>query len=377
MKLEMGESLVYSWMRRVCKCQIVQLNWKPLPEWKRLNTEELDEFRIKAENYFVNVLKKINEKTKSEDTSTTYAPDDRGTEVAASEERIFKKTVNLSQLIAQTECDVIGINFSDDGYKIYVAEVAYHENGLKYRGGNKKTARKILSKFLRIIIALKACFPLVKVELIFASPCVKNACVKLVNMVIDELQVFLGGSEYENFSVSVVFNDRFFSELMRPVIKECKEDSDLSALCERSLKLAMLGGEEILDELSKNSKAPANNREAKKSSKSKKQKNSIDGHSIEESQKKEFIEWFVRQKGKEETVKKYVSGVNTCGRLAKKLLHKNKFDFFSMVDANEVEQNKNNLLGNPDFANYLSENNNFRKCSLDKYIQFLKSKEAE
>lgn len=33
MKIEMGESCVYSWLKHVKDCRIVQLNWKPSAEW--------------------------------------------------------------------------------------------------------------------------------------------------------------------------------------------------------------------------------------------------------------------------------------------------------------------------------------------------------
>lgn len=35
MKIEIAESLVYSWLRKVRNCRIVQTNWKPAPEWAR------------------------------------------------------------------------------------------------------------------------------------------------------------------------------------------------------------------------------------------------------------------------------------------------------------------------------------------------------
>ena len=34
MKIEIGESLIYSWLRHVKLCQIVQNNWKVSPKWK-------------------------------------------------------------------------------------------------------------------------------------------------------------------------------------------------------------------------------------------------------------------------------------------------------------------------------------------------------
>ncbi len=44
MKTEMGESLIYSWMRHIKKCQITQTNWKSSPEWKLENEKRLTAF---------------------------------------------------------------------------------------------------------------------------------------------------------------------------------------------------------------------------------------------------------------------------------------------------------------------------------------------
>ena len=41
MKIEMGESLFYSWLRHVKECQAVQTNWKPSPAWQLQNEDEL------------------------------------------------------------------------------------------------------------------------------------------------------------------------------------------------------------------------------------------------------------------------------------------------------------------------------------------------
>ena len=46
MKIEMGESLFYSWLRHVKECQIVQTNWKTSPQWTIIHEEKLEEVRI-------------------------------------------------------------------------------------------------------------------------------------------------------------------------------------------------------------------------------------------------------------------------------------------------------------------------------------------
>ena len=46
MKIEMGESLFYSWLRHVKECQIVQTNWKVSSNWELLHDEEIHKLLI-------------------------------------------------------------------------------------------------------------------------------------------------------------------------------------------------------------------------------------------------------------------------------------------------------------------------------------------
>jgi len=41
MKIEIGESLFYSWLRHVKECQVVQLNWKSSLSWPLQNEDKL------------------------------------------------------------------------------------------------------------------------------------------------------------------------------------------------------------------------------------------------------------------------------------------------------------------------------------------------
>jgi hypothetical protein len=41
MKIEIGESLMYSWLKHIQKCQIVQTNWKVSPSWDLYEIEKL------------------------------------------------------------------------------------------------------------------------------------------------------------------------------------------------------------------------------------------------------------------------------------------------------------------------------------------------
>jgi len=53
MKIEMGESLFYSWLRHVKECQIVQTNWTTSQKWILLHEEELQKIMTETEAFFL------------------------------------------------------------------------------------------------------------------------------------------------------------------------------------------------------------------------------------------------------------------------------------------------------------------------------------
>ena len=120
MKIEMGESLFYSGLRHVKKCQIVQTNWTTSSRWPLQHKAKLEELMSKTDKFF----------------SEKYGYG------------IYKKTSSLSQLLQQAECDVIGIKVYDGAIKIYAIDAAFHEAGLKY-GNRDATISKIVAKCLR------------------------------------------------------------------------------------------------------------------------------------------------------------------------------------------------------------------------------------
>lgn len=43
MKIEIGESLIVSWLKHIEKCQVVQMNWKPSTNfWQLENYNEIE-----------------------------------------------------------------------------------------------------------------------------------------------------------------------------------------------------------------------------------------------------------------------------------------------------------------------------------------------
>lgn len=115
MKIEMGESLFYSWLRHVKECQIVQTNWKVSSQWSLSDADELERMMKIVDNHYTQKY--------------GYA--------------IFKKNSSLSQLLQQGECDVLGVSIQPEETTYYAIDVAFHEAGLNY-GSRDTTVMKVL-----------------------------------------------------------------------------------------------------------------------------------------------------------------------------------------------------------------------------------------
>ena len=132
MKIEIGESLIYSWLRHIKKCQISQLNWKTSQEWDTTITDKLLEL---AEN----ISSKFN-----------YP---------------FGKTKDLTSIVKQSEIDAVGFNLNTN--TIYGVDVAFHSNGLGYADNVKRVTKKILRTVLIFELYFENSY---EKKVIFATP---------------------------------------------------------------------------------------------------------------------------------------------------------------------------------------------------------------
>ena len=372
MKIEIAESLVYSWLRKVRNCRIVQTNWTPAAEWARDNEAELEKLMQESTRYFADVLKKGDNTTIKDTDGIEYEAEDKLTDTS-DDARIFKKTASLEQLIAQTECDVLGLSVEKGEYKAIAVEVAFHENGLNYSGGRIVTAKKIAAKFLRIIFALRAYFGVEEAELIFASPHVKNATLLEVTAMMDELNAFLAKANLGGFSVSVLFNEDFCTEMLIPLVDSVKNHGagDGSELFTRALKLVELADKlpTVLTPSVKESAIPA-------------ALPSVPGKvcakvgnivvSAAKSRRSAFRDWLIARGIKPNTASAYVSGVNTSALFAREELQWVDADFFGMTDAAAIAQKATELIALPAYRQFSRKSNDSRKCGLERYVEFVK-----
>lgn len=124
MKIDMMESLGYSFLRHVQGCWIVQTNWK----WPRAAFNS-------AEEETTNCLQRQFEKMKK----------DFGADV-------FKGTRDVEQLLTQAELDALGMTRNGE---VHALEAAFHEDGLFYGRDASDTVPTVQKKMLRAYLVLK------------------------------------------------------------------------------------------------------------------------------------------------------------------------------------------------------------------------------
>ncbi len=203
MKIEIGESLGYSFLRHVKGCWLVQTNWKPSDQWLRERTSaELEEM--------------------FQEMKRVFDPDGN----------VFKGTRTVSQLLKQAEIDVVGVDLQGT---VHALEVAFHEGGLNYGGG---VDNRLSKKLLRAFMVLHAYHPRrTKFHLYFVSPKVNPSIQLQLEKTFDALT-----KEYPHVEWKLATNETFTADILQPTLEKTLSISDTTELFVRSHKLMELAG---------------------------------------------------------------------------------------------------------------------------------------
>lgn len=203
----MGESLFYSWLRHVKKCQIVQTNWKVSPKWTLQHEPALSELMAAADDHF----------------SSKYGY------------KVFKKITSLSQIIQQGECDAVGLSLQDGTVRTYAVDVAFHEDGLNY-GSKQETACKIITKCLRTAMSLYGYLDAKDAEIVFASPKIYPAILNVLEPCIQDVNEILQRQGFDA-TARIIANEGFDTEVLDPILNISGGVADTSELFLRSYQM--------------------------------------------------------------------------------------------------------------------------------------------
>lgn len=207
MKIEMGESLFYSWLRHVKECQIVQTNWTTSAKWPLQHADKLEEMMQLSDRLF----------------STKYSYS------------LYKNNASLSQLLQQAECDVIGLAIRGGTNKVYAVDVAFHENGLNY-GGRESTVQKIIVKLMRTAMCIYGYLDTREAEIIFASPKIHQNVLGDVQPCLMDMQKLLADLCF-HFKFTIIANEDFQEQVLKPVMLVSRDVADTNELFLRSYQM--------------------------------------------------------------------------------------------------------------------------------------------
>jgi hypothetical protein len=205
MKIEIAESLIYSYLKHNEGCRFVQTNWMTSGKWI---VTEYEKERAKL------LFNKIS-------NSEFFVG-------------IFKNS-SFEQLIKQAEIDVLGINTTEN--TIYGIDVAFHSAGLNY-GSKEKTALTIIKKIFRTVFIMQTFFnENEKFNSYFITPKVNPATKVLIdNLMIKAKEII--NDEY--ISIEFISNERFYSEIVDPLLENTDDEHDTAELFSRAVKLLKL-----------------------------------------------------------------------------------------------------------------------------------------
>lgn len=216
MKIEIGESLVLSWLKHVKKCQIVQLNWKPSSEWE--TSGQLENGTL---------MKNIEEHFSSQHNLS----------------EIFKKS-SCEQLLQQGEIDALGLSFINGIFQnITAVDIAFHENGLNY-GSSDETVTRIIKKMTRTAMVTHNSFGVKKGDIVFASPKIHHATLSRLEAVFIDLNKILRMDGID-FDFHLICNEQFDDLILSPVLSLSEDVADTSELFLRSYQLLQLFNDRI------------------------------------------------------------------------------------------------------------------------------------
>ena len=203
MKIEIGESLGYSYLRHVKQCWLVQTNWKASEHWPRYKSD------AELETIFRLMKQKFDEDGK-----------------------VFKETKNAEQFLKQGEIDLVGIDLQGD---VHALEIAFHESGLNYGGGSDN---RVLKKLLRTHMILQVYQRSeTKFHISFASPKVNPITQKPLEDIFITLR-----NEYPRIDWNLITNGDFTDEILQKTLEATETISDSSELFVRAARLLNLTG---------------------------------------------------------------------------------------------------------------------------------------
>lgn len=198
MSVDIGESLIQTWLRHVKRCDIVQTNWKAALHLG-MNKDKAEALLLKIKNEF----------------------------------SFFGKKQNAAQIVKQLEIDALGCIVDKKRY--LACDIAFHIDGLHYSKGEDT----VPSKMLRTILCLHSFIEAKEAIVMFATPkFVNDTDKKNLEAFVDSLNDCLKNKwGLNNYSVKLYADHDFETNILNPVLHLVKEINDTSEVFVRACQL--------------------------------------------------------------------------------------------------------------------------------------------
>jgi len=205
LKIEIGENLIYSYLRHVEGCRIAQTNWRTSGKWAITDYDkEQAKFlfnKIKQSPSFINVF----------------------------------KSNSFEQLIKQAEIDVLGLNVTESS--IFGIDVAFHFAGLNY-GDPEETALIVMKKIFRTIFVMQSYFKeFNKFNSYFVTPKTNRATKTPIDNLLKEAKEIIND---DSISIEFITNEDFYTYIIESLKKFNADENDTAELFSRAIKLLQL-----------------------------------------------------------------------------------------------------------------------------------------
>jgi len=205
MKIDIAESLIYSYLKHQEGCRLVQTNWRTSGKWI------LTEYQLEKAQLLYDKISH----------SELFGD-------------LFKNS-SFNQLIKQAEIDVLGLNTVEN--IVYGIDIAFHSSGINY-GSRKETGLRIIKKIFRTIFIMQSYFSdFEKFNSLFITPKVNPSDKDYIENLMEEARRLL---EDENIEIEFISNEDFYIEIVDPLLKSIRDENDSSELFSRAIKLLSL-----------------------------------------------------------------------------------------------------------------------------------------
>ncbi len=210
MKIEVGKSLISSWLMHAKSCQVVQTNWKP----------SIDTIEVHDEELLDEIINDIHNKFFVEMNYELFNTSKRARDI------IQDKTINLLGL----ELDHAEVK------KLYAIEAIFVEDGIKH-GKSSDIIEDILRQMMAMTVASLGYFSCKNCEMVFASPIVSQTVSEKLDEICETLTGYFNGKWNMNFTFRVICNNAFKSRIVDVIHALSESIIDDSELYMRSIQI--------------------------------------------------------------------------------------------------------------------------------------------